>query len=389
MSSQAFCLLFFYPNLRKDELKMKETKKTITCGSCGQVISAESATLVNVGLEDAKLVCNECLDDCFQCSHCGQYYTHRHEWASYNDFTVCTRCQDHYAQCCVCSDIIPCNNAYYYRDEPYCETCYDDETSGRDNHYIEEYGYKPYPQFLGECSDNLYIGVELEVDYGKVYEASEELSEKYSSIYLKRDGSLERGFEIVSHPATLAYHTDELGWENIMDICIDWDMKSHNTSTCGLHCHVSRLFFGETDDEQDLHIAKLILLVDKFWDHYIVPFSRRNIPALDRWAAKPSITILDTDTEKDIIDKVKDTKYRGRYQGINLENQNTIEFRIFRGTLKLNTFIATLQFVDCICRYSKSMRLSDIYTVGWSDLFSGKDELYPELIDYLKSKNLI
>ena len=96
-----------------------------------------------------------------------------------------------------------------------------------------------------------------------------------------------------------------------------------------------------------------------------------------------------SDTEKDIIDKVKDTKYRGRYQGINLENQNTIEFRIFRGTLKLNTFIATLQFVDCICRYSKSMRLSDIYTVGWSDLFSGKDELYPELIDYLKSKNLI
>ena len=58
-------------------------------------------------------------------------------------------------------------------------------------------------------------------------------------------------------------------------------------------------------------------------------------------------------------------------------------------TLKLNTFIATLQFVDCICRFAKTMKLSDIYTVDWSDLFSGKESEYPELMEYLKSKNLI
>lgn len=368
---------------------MKETKKTITCGSCGQAISAESATLINIGFEDAKLVCSECLEDCFQCAHCGQYFTHRHEWASDNDFIVCTRCQDNYVLCCVCSEIVPENNAYYIRDDSYCESCYEEEIERRESYYIEEYGYKPYPEFLGECSDNLYIGVELEVDYGNVYEASRCLSKEYSTIYLKRDGSLEKGFEIVSHPATLSYHIHQLGWEDIMDVCLDWNMKSHDTTTCGLHCHVSRLFFGETDDEQDLHIAKLILLIDKFWDNYIVPFSRRHLESLERWAAKPSVNILDTDTEKDIIDKVKDTKYRGRYQGINLENCETIEFRIFRGTLKLNTFIATLQFVDCICRYAKEMKLSGIYTVNWSDLFSGKDMLYPELMNYLESKNLI
>ena len=368
---------------------MKETKKTITCGSCGRIISATSATLVNIELEDEQYLCSECLEDCFQCGHCGHFYTQRHEWASDDDFAVCNRCQDHYDICSSCSNILSRNSVYYYNNEPYCETCYDDVTEGRDNHYIEDYGYKPFPIFLGESSDNLYLGVELEVDYGKVYEASEALSENYSDIYLKRDGSLETGFEIVSHPATLGYHTCSLGWDDIMNICIDWHMKSHNTSTCGLHCHVSRLFFGETEDEQDLHIAKLILLIDKFWDNYIVPFSRRHLVSLERWAAKPSLNILDTDTVEEIIDKVKDTKYRGRYQGINLENYATIEFRIFRGTLKFNTFIATLQFVDCICKFAKSMRLSDIYTVDWSDLFSRKDDVYPELIEYLKSKNLI
>ena len=62
---------------------------------------------------------------------------------------------------------------------------------------------------------------------------------------------------------------------------------------------------------------------------------------------------------------------------------------MFRGTLKLNTFIAALQFVDCICRYAKAMKLSELYTTNWGDLFSGKEEVYPELIDYLKEKDLI
>ena len=40
----------------------------------------------------------------------------------------------------------------------------------------------------------------------------------------------------------------------------------HNTSTCGLHIHLSRRYFGDSQDEQDLHIAKLILLISKFYD---------------------------------------------------------------------------------------------------------------------------
>ena len=34
---------------------------------------------------------------------------------------------------------------------------------------------------------------------------------------------------------------------------------------------------------------------------------------------------------------------------MNLTNDDTIEFRMFRGTLKFNTLIATLQLVDRVC----------------------------------------
>lgn len=37
-----------------------------------------------------------------------------------------------------------------------------------------------------------------------------------------------------------------------------------------------------------------------------------------------------------------------RYQVVNLENSNTIELRVFRGTLKFETFMATLEFVNSL-----------------------------------------
>ena len=42
-----------------------------------------------------------------------------------------------------------------------------------------------------------------------------------------------------------------------------------------------------------------------------------------------------------------------RHVAINLTNENTIEFRIFRGTLNPKRFLATLQFVDALCHFVK------------------------------------
>ena len=56
---------------------------------------------------------------------------------------------------------------------------------------------------------------------------------------------------------------------------------------------------------------------------------------------------------KAIMDKAK--KNHGCYVAVNLCNYHTIEFRLFRGTLKYNTFIATLELVAKICDTAYTM----------------------------------
>ena len=84
------------------------------------------------------------------------------------------------------------------------------------------------------------------------------------------------------------------------------------------------------------------------------------------------------------MDKAK--KNCGRYVAINLCNYHTIEFRLFRGTLKYNTLIATLQLVNRICELAVSMTDNEIAKLSWSEFVSSITEM--ELIQYLKERSL-
>lgn len=231
----------------------------------------------------------------------------------------------------------------------------------------------------------LYMGVELEVDKGKnPEELAEELQDNVPEIYCKHDGSLDDGVEIVSHPCTLAYHMNELDWEWIREKCCEYEFKSHDAGTCGLHVHVNRNFFGNTQTEIDLNIAKAVLLVNRFWESHMIPFSRRTEEQLNHWASKNEITLEDDDNDATLVSKARDLRNKGRYYAVNLRNANTIEFRLFRGTLKASTFNATLQFVDTLCRFAKKLNINDINKTTWEDIFRDVD--YPDLIDYLTKR---
>lgn len=72
---------------------------------------------------------------------------------------------------------------------------------------------------------------------------------------------------------------------------------------------------------------------------------------------------------------------------VNLENQHTIEFRLFKGTLNFNTFMASLQLVVEISQYAKCTELKNIPSTRWRDIFISTE--YKELKNYLKEKELI
>ena len=74
------------------------------------------------------------------------------------------------------------------------------------------------------------------------------------------------------------------------------------------------------------------------------------------------------------------------YTSVNLTNKNTIEFRIFRGTLKYNTLIATLQLLDRICDVALFMSDEELKAMSWTTFVSGCTQ--PELVQYLKERRL-
>ena len=91
------------------------------------------------------------------------------------------------------------------------------------------------------------------------------------------------------------------------------------------------------------------------------------------------------DTPQEMMDQAKNHRL-GRYTCVNLTNANTVEIRIFRGTLKYNTFLATLQLVSRLCDAAIFCSDAEIHAMSWLDFIAGITE--PELIQYLKERRL-
>ena len=107
---------------------------------------------------------------------------------------------------------------------------------------------------------------------------------------------------------------------------------SHQTKTCGLHVHVSRKAFGDTEMQQDKCIARVLYLFENHWTE-LLKFSHRTQYQLNQLAARYGYR----EYPEEVLENAKTGNY-GRYTCVNLNNSETIEFRIFRGTLKYNNF---------------------------------------------------
>jgi hypothetical protein len=395
----------------------KVTAKTDTkvCSICGQVIEIGSEyTVVN-----GETVCNDCKEDNLSvCEHCGMYiltdnahkfddkvwcehclreetlrcedcgeriYRDNAIYTTHGDY-VCQDCiEEHYVCCVNCDEFVHIDYAEYdiRSGNYYCESCWED----RYDDIIESYHYKPTPIFYGE-NDPLYMGVELEIDNaGEDGENAMQLDSIVNNgkrhIYFKHDGSIDEGFEIVSHPATLEYHTNNIRWADMMVAALDMGYRSHETSTCGLHVHVSREALGVDYDEREDTISKIIYFTELHWNE-ILKFTRRTASKMERWARRYGIIENTEKTYKNAKDYSGD-----RYRCINLTNESTVEFRMFRGTLRYQTFLATLQFVHEVCTICREYNSETIEALAWTDFVKRIDsEKKPELVAYLKEREL-
>ena len=355
--------------------------ETFLCCHCGQEYPLEDCVIVG---ED--MICESCADEeAVICSRCGERI-YRDDNAGDEHTPLCQHCYDRWYQSCSCCGRILHEDDVYYRsrddDEPLCLSCYNRE---QDHRTIQEYYYKPEPLFRGDGPR--YFGVELEIDEaGEDNDSARRIMEiangnGLENLYCKHDGSLDDGFELVTHPMTLEYHRNEMPWAKVLQEAIRLGYTSHQTTTCGLHVHVNRDAFGISEAEQDAVIARILYFFEKNWEE-LLKFSRRTPRQLEYWAARYGYK----DQPKELLDHAKKGCHGGRYTSVNLTNADTIEFRIFRGTLKYNTLIATLQLVDRVCDVALYLTDDQLRAMSWTTFVAGCTQ--PELVQYLKERRL-
>ncbi len=353
-------------------------EEKLICSHCGAEITDDDYSIVN-----GQIVCSDCVER--YCSTCDRCSATIFDSDAYGDeyTNLCRYCyENHYTRCSCCDGLLHEEDAHHLDGYDYCSDCYHDEVDKSRN--IHDYNYKPEPIFYGDSSR--YFGVELEIDgAGKDDKNAEKLLKIANSdgnsehVYIKSDGSLDDGMEIISHPMSLEYHK-QFCWDEIMKKAVSLGYRSHQTSTCGLHIHINRDSFGDSRDEQDEVISRILYFIENHWNE-MLKFSRRSEYSMNRWAARYGFE----KTGREILDKAKKGSY-GRYTAVNLCNYNTIEFRMFRGTLKYNTLIAALELVNAICDIAVGMSDEGLQKLSWSEFVAKLTE--PELIQYLKERKL-
>ena len=384
------------------------------CEHCGELTDDIVEVVVrNSNWNNAEVTeywCSGCVDgDATECEHCGRLHSsdiinEYHVWGR-GWVNLCEGCRygDDFYTCNDCDDVVHhedvCFDDY---DDCYCPDCIDRHRRSENLHgyshtsgstfWFDNGDSKGYWELSEDERKAMYLGIELETDGNDdAGDLADDIADHFdeSMVVCKEDGSLDdEGVEIVSQPMTPKYHLEGGMWDKIADIVIDHGGRSHDAGTCGLHIHISRAFF--TEDA----VYRLDRLFHRFRTQ-LLRFSRRSEYQL-RWCSLEEddlAEIKDVDERKKAWGDKK--RFAGRYEAINNTNGKTVEVRLWRGTLNMTTFKATVQLTAGLALIVNKMedRLAD--TLTWSGVktlvrFALESEGigHNELDEYLASRDL-
>jgi hypothetical protein len=326
----------------EDREAFEESESSVTCVACGDSIDRD-----DMQLGDNNAYCESCFNDNYgTCERCEETIA-RDDLQTVGDHAWCPNCVSLHAWTCErCSEVYAnddgcnCN----VQGDIICQTCYadmcegcadgsDDEPDGP----IAEYGHTRNMPKYGNPRDGIYFGVELEVEVSGDRAASAEhtLWRMGEFVQCKEDGSLNHGYEIVTAPATLEVHREK--WDAFFDHP-PANTTSWKEGTCGMHVHVSRKPLSQ------LAICK------------IGAFLNENPAFTEQIAGRSSSRWASINKKSKLADYREDDG--DRYHALNLTNSATIEIRIFRGTMKRESFYKNLEFGHALVYFARSTESS-------------------------------
>jgi hypothetical protein len=294
-------------------------------------------------------LCEDCECNAAECTDCTAIHdTYNSDAIVVNHYDrVCEECAGNYNWCD--------NHEEYYRDE-----CSDCESERSD--LIHDYSFRPEPQFFivrkdGSTASTSFgfghqtvTGFELEMEASEcdLHEGAELASSIYDKwCYLKHDGSLNDGFEMVSHPLSREFITEHFPWHRLSELSA-LGMRSANTRTCGLHVHINKDFFQKNPTTMYRFMSMFYRNAEQ-WKK----IAGRSESSYASWSEYELERMLDYTKGMAVGAHVRNND---RYVALNLQNRNTIELRFFKGTLRPQTFIARLEAAHAVAEYAYTTR---------------------------------
>lgn len=396
-----------------DEIK----EVSVSCAVCLIDMTEDDAIIT----EYNDVVCSDCVCSCQRCDTIG---------SSNDDFHIvdgdlwCDSCTDRRAYWCEsCEEYNSSGTSYVSdRQENWCESCLNDaywcddcdewNSDGCDTcsdftnddgmRIIHDYSYRPDAIFHStDKEERLFFGIEVEVEAKDNKSASAMHAHQLEGLdlaYLKHDGSLNDGFEIVTHPMSHDFFKNEATelWTVLEDLRSKDGMKvkAWDTKTCGLHIHISRTGFSG-----GAHMHRFLNLVYSNPDFYSTLAGRTS----DQWAKFTDINqreyarnsdgdrIPDLDnggyqiiSKRTFAHKLSVDRNSDRYSAVNTNNRETLEMRIFRGSVNGDTIKAQIDLAHASVEYTRTLTVQDIQQGALSaDSFMWyifqNEELYPQL----------
>jgi len=309
-------------------------------------------------------------DEYVECNDCGE--------VDLRDHAIYVAGYDNYVGSC-CADNYRWheNHEEYYHEDDYP---YDEEDDN--GYYRGVYGYDydvtehPDIEPIYHGNEKRLMAVENEVEMRN--DCPEDIAELVSRTLkgfalCKHDGSLNRGFEIVTAPATITALKE--GWNRFCEANYADQLSSWHTSTCGMHIHVDRKSLTP------LEIGKLLVFVNgRYNSQFMEAIAGRDS---QQWSAKKYKGIKDALQRSD------------KYEALATHKPRTIEFRIFRGNIGKQGIMRNIEFVDALCNFVRTVgmdkdtdtvnRLSYTNFIEYMNTSENKGS-YPYLFSWLVRK---
>lgn len=303
--------------------------------------------------------CANCHDsgDVLRCDFCSNWAPSDEIEHDSGDVGACTNCRRHLLHLC---DVCDC----WTRDGSICDSCRDDDDGDdyagpiRAYHDGPDRGWK-CRRAAGEHIATRCYGVELEIECnsGTRSDVADSMLGRLGGFaHCENDGSLDNGFELISQPASLAYWCEMLrqggDYRAAVESASRAGGRSHDTRTAGLHVHISRAGMSRAT------VYKLSAFAATNAE-YLLAVSRRRSESLSRWADPSADKADNLRRAKQLANKYTNapTLSDARYVAFNVCEQ-TIECRIFRGTLRPETILGAVQWCDALVEWCSQTALA-------------------------------